>query len=769
MQNLTPAVAFAALLTTAFGAAQETQATQDPIANVVRIRVIGAEDAIPRPGVVVHLRGDDDVQIDEHGYMVAEDEAVRRLRHATMVCTDPEGRAQLTTNRRLQWWDLNIAEPYLRHDNAKLVDGEWLIRVSEHEPVGVRVIDADGKAIAGFPVALHAAGADMAVAITDKTGRAMLGLAKDFTARAVICPAGWIGPHDAFPTVAESLAGRRGATMQLPPYGAMRLKRMRGGVLEPGPVRAQQFSHPTAYAHLNAQIQAGTKRANGVIYPYVALGIRVTSYPQFGGKGLREFDGPTNAGEVRDINIDLGPRMNLRCRGVAVAAVRGSVRVRLVTDAGQEEVMASHEGKGNCVIDLGRAIKGTRLLRVDVDVAEHSVSQACDHSLQTATLDLGEFVLLAHKPQLRGRVLDAAGQPVAGANVVISPINQRNGGYRTTTNADGWFESSGPVLRDQDGVATQLFAMARQGELASEFVQGVGGEVTLKLQPAVPSTRQPIATNGSVVVQLTGNHDPAKAQQLLRLQGRFGVGRFPKTKSLPGGGTEITFYGLRGDTYQLLASAPDYGRFVLFDDLVVPGDGPCEDPRLLELDPSEHVRKVIARVVDEQAVPIAGARFMLPESVRTTDGTGHAALYVGRTATTEGTIEMPGKRTIRRNSWPDDLVVTLEQARELRVQVVGLPADLPRSDLEIWLRDDVRERFAGPREMLQTEDTVSMPIPARGSYHLHLLVTRRERNSSRSSTVHIDPTAIEIGDNVDRTLQFVLDDAVIVRLRELTK
>lgn len=145
------------------------------------------------------------------------------------------------------------------------------------------------------------------------------------------------------------------------------------------------------------------------------------------------------------------------------------------------------------------------------------------------------------------------------------------------------------------------------------------------------------------------------------------------------------------------------------------------------------------------------------------------AIYIGRTATTEGTIEMPGKRTIRRNSWPDDLVVTLKKARELRVQVVGLPADLPRSDLEIWLRDDVRERFAGPREMLQTEDTVSMPIPARGSYHLHLLVTHRERNGSRSSTVHIDPTAIEIGDNVDRTLQFVLDNAAIVRLRELVK
>ena len=766
MLPIIPTVAFAALVSIASAAAQEPQ---DPRGHTVTVRVLGADDGLPRPGAVVYLCGDDAVQLTADGYLVAEDQAVRRLRHATMVRTDPDGRAKLTSEVPLQDWHLNIAEPYLRHGQAKRIDGEWVLRVSEHEPVGVRVIDADGKAIAGFPVALHAAGKDLAVAVTDRTGKAMLGLPKDFTARAVICPAGWVGPRDAFPTVADSLAGRRGATLQMPPYGSMRLRRMRGGILESGAVAAQQFSHPTAYAHLNAPIQAGPNQAKGVLYPYVALGIAVTSYPQFGGSARLECKGPTTAGEACDIDIELGTLMTMRCRGCEAANVRGSVQVRLTTDAGVEEVHAERKDQGDFVIDRGRALQGTRLLRVDVDVEGYSASRACDHSLRTTTLDLGDFVLLAHEPQLRGRVVDTAGTPVEGASVVISPVKARNRGYRKTTNADGEFVSSGPLQRDQDGAPTQLFAMARHGGQASEFVQGVAGEVILKMQPMPAAAHQPVASNGSVVVQLLGKHDLADAYRVLKLQGRFGVGRLPKATHLPDGNTEITFFGLPGGTYQLLACAPDNSKFVVFDDLVVPGDGPCLDARLSRLDPAVHMRKVIAKVVDEQSVPIAGATFMMPDAVRTTDGMGQATLYVGRTAKTEGTIEMPGRRTVRLDEWPDDLVVTLEKASLVKVQVVGLPADVPRADLEIWLRDDVRERFAGPRQLLQANDIVSMPLPARGAYHLHLLVTRRQQNGSRSAEVCVDPVGVAIGDNQDLQLQFALDAAAVQHLRQILK
>ena len=741
----------------------------DPIAKNVVIRVVGAKDGLPRPGVVVYLRASDAARIDNDGFLVAEDREVRRLRHAHAVRTDPDGRATFVAPTPLQWWQFHIAEPHVRSEAAVQVGDEWVIKVLENEPVGVRVVNANGKVMVGFPVALHAAGKDMVVAITDKTGRAMLGITADFKARAVICPAGWVGPRDAFPTVAESLAGRRGVTMTVPPHGALRLRRLRGGVRQAGAVSAQQFQHPTAYAHLNAPVHATAKNAAGVLYPYVALGIEMTSYSQFGGSERLAFAGPTTAGEVRDVDIDLGPVMTMRCRGFDGDNVRSSVRVRLTTDAGEEESFASRKGQGAFVIDLGRAITGTRLLRIDVDCANYSASQACDHSLRTVAIDLGEFALTAHEPQLSGRVLDTSGKPVANVRVVISATDKPNRGYVKVTDANGRFVSSGPLLRDAKGVPLQLFARARHGQLASEWGRGVAGDVTLTIKPRAPSAHKPVATNGSVVVRLTSKHDPRNAHRVLQLQGRFGVGRLPRAKALPDGGTEITFSKLRAGTYELLAAAPDHGKFVVLDQLVVPGDGPCLDPRLDGLDYMKHMRKVVVHVVDEQSVPIAGATVMLPGSVRSTDGAGNATLYLARTIKTVGTVEMPGKRTVRCDNWPDGLVVTLEQAKRVQIEVVGLPADVPRTHLEVWLRDEVRERFAGPRQLLPANDTVSLPMPARGKYRMYLLVTIPQRNGSRSSTAHVSEHVVEIAENKDLKLKFELQAPQVARLRELIK
>lgn len=766
MQSARSSLILAALLAAGSIA---SQVSAGPTAQIKSIRVVGEADGMPRPGVVIYLRSGDAVQIDDDGFLVAEDRAVRKLRHAQMVRTDPDGRAQLTSAMPLQWWHFNIAEPHLRFGQAKKVDGEWLIKVRENVAVGVRVIDADGQAMAGFPVALHAAGKDMAVAITDETGRALLGVSADFKARAVICPAGWIGPRDAFPTVAESLVGRRGVTMKVPPHGALRLRRMRGGVSQPGAVGAHQFSHPTAYTNLNSPIGAKAKKAKGVLYPFVALGIQLTSYPQFGGRERLEFKGPTTAGEVCDVDVDLGVTMTMRCSGFDGEKVSGSLRVRLITDAGEETTYANHNRNGAFVIELGRAIKGTRLLRVDVDAPNHSVAHACDHSLRAASIDLGDLKLIAHEPQLRGRVLDALGKPVANVEVGISATNKPNAGYVKMTDADGRFVSSSPVLRDADGVPIQLFAKARHGKLASERVRGVAGEVTLTIRPLAPSAHKLIARNGSVVVQLTNKHDPRRASRVLKLGGRYGVGKMPTAKPLPDGGTEITFSGLRAGTYHLMAAAPNHGKFLLFDDLVVPRDGPCPDVRLQELNYLKYARKVVVRVLDEQSVPIAGARVMLPSQICTTDGAGNATLYVGRIAKTTGTIQMLGKRTVRRDNWPKELVVTLEKASNLQIHVVGLPADLPRTNLEVWLRDEVRERFDGPRQMLLANDTMSVPMPARGKYDMYLLVTRRERHSSRSSAVHIDSEVVEIDENKDLKLEFVLKEGVIARLRGMLK
>ncbi|MFT4516163.1 MAG: hypothetical protein ACI89X_001352 [Planctomycetota bacterium] len=71
--------------------------------------------------------------------------------------------------------------------------------------------------------------------------------------------------------------------------------------------------------------------------------------------------------------------------------------------------------------------------------------------------------------------------------------------------------------------------------------------------------------------------------------------------------------------------------------------------------------------------------------------------------------------------------------------------------------------------MLPATDTIAVPMPARGKYHMYFLVTHRERNGSSSSTAHIDSEVVEIGENQDLKLEFVLKEAVIARLREMLK
>lgn len=760
---------YAALVAVCALPAGLVHAQQDPIAETVLVRVVGHSDDMPRPGVMVYMRSGSKERLDQDGFLIAEDQAVRRLRQAALVRTDPDGRAQLTFWRQPRAWDFEVAAPHYLAEQAKLIDKAWVIRVGEQEPVGVRVIDADGNAVAGFPVALYAAGRDMAVAITDQTGRAVLGVAKDFKARAVICPAGWIGPREGFPTIADSLAGRRGATMKLPPYGTLRLRRLRGGIPEKGNVRAMQFHHPTAYTHLNPQINAGAKEAFGVVYPYVALGVQLHSYPQFGSRNLVRAAGPSTSGEVRDLDIDLGPALTLQVSTADKQPIRGSVQVLLLTDAGEHKLSALRKGQGVYQIEPGQALKGTRLQRFHVDAGAYSVSQACDHALKAKSIDLGTCNLIKHEPQLRGRVIDAAGKSVAGAYVAISASKKRNTGYRKLTDADGRFASSGPILRAADGTPLQLYARARHDNLASEAVQAAANEVTLTLKPKAPPKRKPIAMNGSVTVRLTSKITTPNTIQTLKLDGRWGVGRMPLTKQLPDGSTEVKFYNLFGGTYRLLAAAPNYGKYVLFDDLVVPGDGPCTDPRLREVDHTKHYRKVIAKVVDEQGVPIAGANVMLPDNIRTTDGTGNTTLYVGRTTKTEGTVQMLNKRTVRLTEWTDGMVVTLAPASKVVIRVVGLPNDLERRTIEVWLRDDEGRRFEGPRQMLQAKDTATMLIPPRGNYRLHLLVTHQRGRGRSSRTVHVAKENVSIGDNKDHKLDFALDAKVVAQLRELIK
>jgi hypothetical protein len=116
---------------------------------------------------------------------------------------------------------------------------------------------------------------------------------------------------------------------------------------------------------------------------------------------------------------------------------------------------------------------------------------------------------------------------------------------------------------------------------------------------------------------------------------------------------------------------------------------------------------------------------------------------------------------------PDDLRVALEPAGTIAVTVRGLPADMPRDNLEVWVRDEVRERMAGPRARVGADGMARAELPARGRYVLWLLVTTRDgKGGTASNGVFMAPVPIVVGDAREQEAELKLDEAAVTRLRD---
>jgi len=761
---------------------------QEPAAAAEQIvvRVLGHEDGLPRPGVLLHLASADPgrPRVDADGWLVAEDERISRLRAATTVRTDPNGCARVDGSIAAAARRVSVGEPHYLWGEPERDSGALVVRVGEHEPVGVRVVDANGRPMAGFPVALHAAGKDLAVALTDADGKALLGVPKDFTARIAVVPAGWVGPKGGFPSIAESLAGRRSAVLTVPEFGSLGIRAVRCGVPVRLPAHGVSFFDPKTYEPLSAQPSVNAGEVIGIRFDRVALGVGLAAYSPFPSGGLIEAVGPQRAGELEVLDVDFGPRLSFRLAGAAREQIDGNVQVRVISDAGSHTAHASRSGEGQ-VVDFHQALPGSRLVRVEFDAVVPaagnrravvwSLAMPCDRAI-APSIDLGEVALDAHAPQLRGTVVDDAGAAVAGATVVVS--TREESGYQLTTDAEGRFEFTGPMLRDANGALAGLVAEARHGDRRSARSAPIeaGGEVTLTVRAVIPVAaakdapppRGRTEARGRLVASIVGIAADYAARQNIWLVAANGRQHYPTAANVGADGlTELVFERLPAGCYALHARRPDLGQFIALDGIDVPAEGACADERLHRVGLLDRLRTTTVRVVDDQGVPVAGARLVGPEIARETDGTGTLRLLWNRDATLQATIGAPGKRTQRLSALADDLVVKLEPAGTIAVTVRGLPDDVPRDRLEVWVRDEVRERMSGPQVPVGADGVARAELPARGRYVLWLLVTRHDDHvGSTASGVFIDPVPIVIGDAREQQAELKLDEAAVKRLRE---
>ncbi len=177
-------------------------------------------------------------------------------------------------------------------------------------------------------------------------------------------------------------------------------------------------------------------------------------------------------------------------------------------------------------------------------------------------------------------------------------------------------------------------------------------------------------------------------------------------------------------TLQLWTHFDRTARTVI-EGLEVAGDGECGDPRLRSI--STPVRVLVLRVVDSNDVPIAGARAEAWTSdqqvARDTDLRGVAQIAHLRDTAPTLTISAPGKRPRRLDTPHGELVVKLQPAGELTVAVVGIPAELSRERLEIWLEPDEPGGLARAlRASLRKGDDAVVSTPVPGRYLVRLLV-----------------------------------------------
>jgi protocatechuate 3,4-dioxygenase beta subunit len=134
-------------------------------------------------------------------------------------------------------------------------------------------------------------------------------------------------------------------------------------------------------------------------------------------------------------------------------------------------VSASAQEEGQR-LELGPIGEGPAVLQVS---APRFKTRAQSLELKPGDTDLE--VVLAEAPSIRGRVVDAKGQPVAEASVQVQS-DLPNDPAGAVTGPDGRFQ-----LHVEDEGSWRVEALGVDGEVARATVQVPGPEVTLKLEP----------------------------------------------------------------------------------------------------------------------------------------------------------------------------------------------------------------------------------------------------------------------------------------------
>lgn len=771
-----PLVAIASAIALATGSA--IAQGRDEQAPVPVLHVVGAEDGLPRPGVLLRrFARTEEPRRTADGLLVAEPYATTRLRRATWTGrTDPEGKIVLAGFDPVEVPMISVCEPHWANHRPQREGDVWKVRVHEHEPIGVVVVDGSGARLQDFAVDLLGDTQVLSSAISDSAGRAMLSIQKGYTARVVVAPSGWIGSLDAFPTVAEALPGKRGAKLTLPGRGVVRVRFQRGGqpaslLMTHVNLRAFDGYPVTATPPTFPQTEC-----TGFELPLVALGtpFRLTSSSR--DRWSLDVDALERDGQVAEYVVELGPKLSLRLDGVDLPK-QAIVRVRVVTDAGAIAEEALGSSNEPFVFECSRTLPGKCVQRIEVDVrsAESGGGKSwifggtasVDLGLPMANLDFGKIEVAAQPDQLRGRVVDANGAPVAGAHVVVMTAGPDGGTLTLTADENGTFATSTPPARDAKGQRAGTRVVARHAGWVSAQTDEIPFGSIVELRLDRQEKTKPVAT-GSLTLVVADADAVAVAHRRLALLGKRGFPRYEPVRSTQKGKDhEVVFEGIAEGEYSLVASDTNVGPMVALDAIRSDGVGACDDPRLKEpMRLEERLRTVEIVVVDQEGIPIVGARVVGTYMSRPTDGTGTVRVPWNSESKGHLTVEKPGMRPVRIHEVRDRHVVTLLPPGKVEVAVAGIPADCQRQHVVVWVRSAERGSFEGNQAALGEGDVAKVDLPLPGSYRAVLLVQTRNSSGELRGTSIAQTEPFAIGDHGADPQEIRLDEEAVQRLRD---
>jgi hypothetical protein len=787
----TQLVLAAALGFAAAGSAQDDE--PGPRAVTLRFEL----DGEPIPGVPIRAAAAASWRPHD-GWLRADEPRLARAAWPVVGRSDPEGRWTVATNRgHVDWNVLDVGAPFRVLEREPTDDG-WRVLVARHEHFVVRVCLADGAPLPRMPMVLRQAGRDVCHAVTDAAGMATFGVDASLAARCTVLPFGWIGPDDGMPTVAVQLPDKI-LDVRLPPFGFVRARVLVGGV--PGAARGLEAS-----VRRGARSQSVARSPHehvGVEFGPVAVGTAVEGLVRFASGEVAAFAARAVGapGEVVVVDVEAEPprpKLTLRIVAPGLRAPRSDLRVTgtftLVTDGATVPVVVEVGGEGPVLLDPRPSLlRGARLRRVDVDIVETgsvrdperpharprrawSGSLAVERDLTPITHDLGVAELVPRGAVLRGRVVDEAGGGVADVQVEVAAAGAPERTVSTRTERGGAFELWQPLLRCGLGAPAPLVAVA---------VRGSGGE----RQFGPPGAPQPPGSEVTLVLPTPGRGHVALA--------------FARGSVVPMAALEFAYVDARGGVHGLadwqqhwqcdaatdgvphcrLGSLPAGWitlRILLrpgvplleVPDVVVPAGGDQHtDARLRQIDLTPLVRRVRVRVVDEQEVPIAGAHgerrgasdaFTFGPS----DAGGWLEVVLPTTGGSRIGVAARGRQPVVVERVVDGQVVRLRRLPSLCVQVRGLPDDLPRAGLAVFLRSASRENLADHAAgELGAGDTASVPLPPPGRYHVRLTRQRTGDGGTTWGQLAQRDVDVWIGRDAD-SVEFVLDAPAVQRVRE---